>query len=134
MRISDWSSDVCSSDLLTRPLARTLLMAFSSDDTAGSSRPFASLSPAVWRGSTVVFDSLDDFAERKHRQPDGYSYGVTGTPTARLLESRIAALENGAHCVITPSGAAALMTVVLAYVRSGDHQIGSAACYGSLMT
>src|SRR3546814_1736291 len=41
---------------------------------------------------------------------------------------------NGSHCVITPSGAAALMTVVLAYVRAGDHLLLSAACYGSLMT
>src|SRR5690606_17852604 len=92
---------------------------------------YASLSPAVWRGSTVVFDTLDDFAARKHRQPDGYSYGVTGTPTARLLEDRIAALENGTHCVITPSGAAALMTTVLAYVRAGDHLLVTAALYVS---
>jgi cystathionine beta-lyase len=26
--------------------------------------PFASLSPAVWRASTVVFDSFEDFAAR----------------------------------------------------------------------
>ncbi|OZI28512.1 cystathionine beta-lyase [Bordetella genomosp. 7] len=107
-------------------------MPFSPDKPSPAGRAYASLSPAVWRGSTVVFDTLDDFAARKHRQPDGYSYGVTGTPTARLLEDRIAALENGAHCVITPSGAAALMTTVLAYVRAGDHLLLSAACYGSL--
>ncbi|MBO1112620.1 cystathionine beta-lyase [Bordetella petrii] len=107
-------------------------MPFSPDAPASAGRAYASLSPAVWRGSTVVFDSLDDFAARKHRQPDGYSYGITGTPTARLLEDRIAALENGRHCVITPSGAAALMTAVLAYVRAGDHLLLSAACYGSL--
>jgi len=107
-------------------------MPFSPDTPPPAGRAYASLSPAVWRGSTVVFDTLDDFAARKHRQPDGYSYGVTGTPTARLLEDRIAALENGKHCVITPSGAAALMTAVLAYVRAGDHLLLSAACYGSL--
>ncbi|PEQ14986.1 PLP-dependent transferase, partial [Piscirickettsia salmonis] len=86
-----------------------------------TNRDFASLSPSVQRASTVVFDSLDAFVNRKHRQPDGFSYGVTGTPTARLLEDRIAALEGGRHCVITPSGAAALMTVVMGFVRGGDH-------------
>jgi len=95
---------------------------------------FASLSPAVQRGSTVVFDSLADFVNRKQRQPDGYSYGITGTPTARLLEQRIAALEGARHCVITPSGAAALMTVVMGFVRGGDHLLVSAACYGALKT
>lgn len=107
-------------------------MAHSPDVSPAPGRAYASLSPAVWRGSTVVFDSIADFAARKHRQPDGYSYGVTGTPTARLLEDRIAELENGQHCVITPSGAAALTMVVLAYVRAGDHVLLSAASYGSL--
>lgn len=99
-----------------------------------TNRDFASLSPAVQRASTVVFESLDAFVNRKHRQPDGFSYGVTGTPTARLLEDRIAALEGGRHCVITPSGAAALMTVVMGFVRGGDHLLLSAACYGALKT
>ncbi|MFL9927280.1 cystathionine beta-lyase [Herbaspirillum lusitanum] len=97
-------------------------------------QPFGSLSPAVMRASTVVFNSLEDFVQRKQRQPDGFSYGVTGTPTARLLEQRIAALEGGRHCVITPSGAAALMTTVMGFVRGGDHLLMSAACYGSLKT
>lgn len=86
------------------------------------------------RASTVVFNSLEDFVQRKKRQPDGFSYGVTGTPTARLLEQRIAALEGGQHCVIAPSGAAALMTTVMGFVRGGDHLLISAACYGSLKT
>lgn len=95
-------------------------------------RDFASLSPSVQRASTVVFDSLADFINRKQRQPDGFSYGVTGTPTARLLEDRIAALEGGRHCIITPSGAAALMTVVMGFVRGGDHLLISAASYSAL--
>ncbi|MDR3399403.1 MAG: cystathionine beta-lyase [Pandoraea sp.] len=95
---------------------------------------FRSLSPAVMRASTVVFDSLADFARRKERQPDGYSYGITGTPTARELERRIAELEGGAHCVVTPSGQSALMTTVMGFVRGGDHLLVSAACYGALKT
>ena len=58
-------------------------------------QPFASLAVPVWRASTVVFDTFEDFANRKSRQPDGYSYGLTGNPTSRELERRIAALENG---------------------------------------
>lgn len=94
--------------------------------------PYASLSPAVWRGSTVVFDNFEDFAARKTRQPDGYSYGITGTPTARGLEQRIAQLEHGEHCIVTPSGQSALMTTVMGFVRAGDHLLISDACYGSL--
>lgn len=102
--------------------------------TRNAPQPFRSLSPAIMRASTVVFDSLADFARRKERQPDGYSYGITGTPTARELEHRIAELEGGAHCIVTPSGQSALMTTVMGFVRGGDHLLVSAACYGALKT
>lgn len=102
--------------------------------TDHADNPFASLSPAVWRGSTVVFDTFEDFVARKSRQPDGYSYGITGTPTARSLEHRIAQLEGASHCVVTPSGASALITAVMGFVRSGDHILISDACYGALKT
>lgn len=107
-------------------------MTHSKHDDPHPGRAFASLSPPVWRGSTVVFDSIRDFSARGARSPDGFSYGITGTPTARLLEDRIAALENGKYCVIAPSGAAALMMVVMSYVRAGDHLLLSAASYSSL--
>ncbi|KAF1049824.1 cystathionine beta-lyase [Xylophilus sp.] len=95
---------------------------------------FSCLSPAVVRASTVVFENFEDFVQRKRRQPDGYSYGITGTPTARLLERRIADLEGARHCVVTPSGQAALMTAVMGFVRGGDHLLVSAASYGALKT
>lgn len=101
---------------------------------ANTDQPFRSLSPVVMRASTVVFDSLADFTRRKERQPDGYSYGITGTPTARELEHRIARLENGEHCVVTPSGQSALMATAMGFVRGGDHILISAACYGALKT
>lgn len=104
------------------------------NSTSQRPQPFRSLSPAIMRASTVVFDSLADFARRKERQPDGYSYGITGTPTARELERRIAELEGGAHCIVTPSGQSALMTTVMGFVRGGDHLLVSAACYGALKT
>lgn len=101
---------------------------------ANTTQQFSCLSPVVVRASTVVFDNFEDFVQRKSRQPDGFSYGITGTPTARLLEHRIAALEGGAHCVIAPSGQAALMTTVMGFVRGGDHLLISAASYGALKT
>lgn len=99
-------------------------------DFAGN--PYGTLSPPVWRGSTVVFDNFEDFVNRKDRQPDGYSYGITGTPTARQLESRIARLEGANHCLVMPSGASALITTVFTFVRGGDHLLIADSCYGSL--
>jgi cystathionine beta-lyase len=102
------------------------------EERSTSGQDFSSLSPAVWRASTVVFKSLDEFVARRERQPHGFSYGVTGTPTTRELEARIADLEGGRWSVVTPSGQAALMTTLMAFVKAGDHVLITAACYGAL--
>ncbi|MBN9411239.1 MAG: PLP-dependent transferase [Burkholderiales bacterium] len=94
--------------------------------------PFRSLSPAVWRASTVLFDSIGDFTRRRERLYDGYSYGITGTPTSRELERRVAALEGAAHCVVLPSGQAALCLALMTVLRAGDHVLISDAAYGPL--
>lgn len=91
---------------------------------------FASLAPPVWRASTVVFNSLDDFVNRRTRLPDGFSYGTTGTPTQRALEARIAELDGAAHCVVFPSGQAAICGALLAVLKKGDHLLMTDAAYG----
>lgn len=93
---------------------------------------FRSLSPAVWRASTVLFDSVEDFTTRKERLFDGYTYGVTGTPTTRALEQRIAGLEGARHCIVAPSGQAALCMVALALLGAGDHVLIADSAYGPL--
>lgn len=95
---------------------------------------FSSLAPAVQRASTVRFDSLDDFVHRDGRLPDGFSYGTTGTPSHRQLESRIAQLDKGAHCVVVPSGQAAIALVMMTLLKSGDHLLISDSSYGPAQT
>ena len=91
---------------------------------------FASLSPPVWRASTVVFPSLDAFVSRKQRLPDGFTYGTTGTPTQRALEARIAALDGAANSVVFPSGQAAICNTLLAFLKAGDHLLMTESAYG----
>jgi cysteine-S-conjugate beta-lyase len=97
---------------------------------ASAAGGFASLVPPVWRASTVVFDSLDAFVSRKDRLPDGFTYGTTGTPTQRALETRIAELDGAAHCVVLPSGQAAICNTLLALLRQGDHLLMTESAYG----
>lgn len=95
---------------------------------------FSSLVPAVMRASTVKFQSLDDFVARGSRLPDGFSYGTTGTPTHRRLEQRIAQLDKGAHCVVLPSGQAAIALIMMALLKAGDHLLISDSAYGPAQT
>src|SRR5205807_274603 len=71
---------------------------------AVSHEGFASLTVPTYRASTIVFEDAEAYAKRKYRGPDGYTYGLHGTPTTRTLEAQLSALEQSAGTVIVPSG------------------------------
>ncbi|MHA7777339.1 trans-sulfuration enzyme family protein [Roseibium sp. M-1] len=82
---------------------------------------YTSLGVSTHRASGIVFDDAADYANREKRDLDGYSYGLHGTPTHRVLEAQLSALEGGAKTVLLPSGLAAISVVFLSVLRPGDH-------------
>jgi cystathionine beta-lyase len=76
------------------------------------------VNPPVYRGSTVIFPTLDAI-EGYDQQP--YKYGRHGTPTTAALEAAICGLEGGARTLLTASGYQAVTTAILAFVRAGDN-------------
>jgi cystathionine beta-lyase len=89
---------------------------------------FQALATPTWRGSTVLFDSVAD--ARDSNDPDQYRYGLYGTPTVRELALRIAEIEGAHHCLIVPSGQAAIALPYLAFCKSGDHVLLPQSAYG----
>ena len=76
--------------------------------------------PGVFKASTVVFPSVAALRARSYTAKTGYTYGLRGTPTTYLLEERLAALEGGKFCILSPSGLAAIMNVNLGLLKQGD--------------
>ena len=76
--------------------------------------------PGVFKASTVIFANVAAMRARNWREKSGYTYGLHGTPTTFTLEERIASLESGTHCVLVPSGLAAITLVDAALLQSGD--------------
>lgn len=81
---------------------------------------YASLTVPTHRASTIVFPDAQAYADRRHRGPDGYSYGMHGTPTTRTLEAQLSALHGAARTVLLPSGQAAITVIFLAMLLPGD--------------
>jgi cystathionine beta-lyase len=81
---------------------------------------FASLSVPTYRASTIVFEDAAAYTNRKYRGPDGYTYGLHGTPTTKTLEAQLTELEGGVRTVIVPSGQAGIAVVFLTVLRPGD--------------
>ncbi len=82
---------------------------------------FDSLAVPTYRASTILFETAQEYRARGQRGPDGYSYGLAGTPTTRVLEAQITALHHGARSIIVPSGQAAITMFMFAALKAGDH-------------
>ena len=81
---------------------------------------FVSPQVPVYKGSTVIFPNTAAMRERQWLDKSSYTYGLHGTPTTFTLEERLANLEGGTHCILTPSGLAAIAQVDLALLKTGN--------------
>lgn len=87
----------------------------------------------VFRGSTVLSPTLAHWNRTKQQHEDdvfGASmYGRFGTPTHHALQEAIAQLEGGFRSLLYPSGLAAISSVLLSLLSSGDHVLISDSAY-----
>jgi cystathionine beta-lyase len=91
---------------------------------------FAAPQPGVFKASTVFFPNVAAMREFEWKDKTAYTYGLHGTPTTYTLEERLCTLEGGAQCLLVPSGLAAIATVALALLQSGDEVLIPDNAYG----
>src|SRR5262245_18699990 len=91
---------------------------------------FGAVPPGVHKASTVIFANVAAMRARDWRSKNGYTYGLHGTPTTFTLEERLATLEGGKHCVLAPSGLAAIAMTDIALLRRGDEVLLPNNSYG----
>ena len=89
-----------------------------------------SLSVPLFQTSTYVFDSAEQGERRFQGEEEGYIYSRLGNPTVRVLEERIARLENGERGLAFGSGMAAVSAVLLGMTKANDHVLCSVGLYG----
>lgn len=88
-------------------------------------------SEPIFATSSYVFDSAADAAARFAGEREGNVYSRYTNPTVRTFEQRLAALEGGEQAVATSSGMAAILSVVMALLKSGDHVVCSRDVFGT---
>ena len=84
----------------------------------------------VAKASTVLFKDTADLHRPHPRDGLSYRYGLHGTPTSYTLAARIATLEQAEHCLLVPSGLAAVTLTSLALLRPGDEVLVPDNVYG----
>jgi len=75
---------------------------------------------AIHHASTVLFENVAAMRSGEWKEKNSYTYGLHGTPTTFTLEARLAEIEGGQHCLLAPSGLAAIAMIDFALLKSGD--------------
>jgi len=84
----------------------------------------------IYQTSTIVFPTFADLqeVEKTYSDPElikpyELKYGRYGTQTNFALEKAIAEIENGYSSFTTSSGASAINTALIAFLKQGDHML-----------
>ncbi len=83
------------------------------------------VNPPVYHASTIFFPSYESLKARDTQ----YVYGRRGTPTMAALEEAVSSLEGGYGTKICPSGLSAITTMLLSFLKAGDHLLVTDSTY-----
>jgi cystathionine beta-lyase len=81
---------------------------------------FSALPTGIHHASTVTFPNVAAMRSVEWKDKKAYTYGLHGTPTTFTLEGRLAEIEGASHCLLAPSGLAAIAMIDFALLRTGD--------------
>ncbi|MFB3906478.1 MAG: PLP-dependent aspartate aminotransferase family protein [Acidobacteriota bacterium] len=86
--------------------------------------PIVHCAPFAFDSTAEVIEFQEGRSER--RQPE---YGRMGNPTVVCVESRLAALEKAQRALLFSSGMAAITSLLLTVLKSGDHVVMTRDAY-----
>ncbi len=91
---------------------------------------FSAFSCGIHHASTVLFKDVAAMRARSWQEKNSYTYGLHGTPTSFTLEAKLAEIENAKHCILVPSGLAAISLVNFSFLKQGDDVLMPDNVYG----
>lgn len=95
------------------------------------SHPNHALNPPIFQTSTFTFDSIAHASAVMNFESSDYVYTRGNNPTLRVLEEKMAELENGVGAVAFASGMAAVSSVLLSLLAPGECVLHHNVLYGS---
>jgi len=99
---------------------------------AGTARSrFGEHSEALYLTSSFVFENAAQAAARFSGEEPGNVYARFTNPTVTAMQERLAALEGAQGCVATASGMSAILSLVMALLKSGEHIVASRSLFGA---
>ena len=93
--------------------------------------PWGENSEALFLTSCFVHPDSATAARRFGNEEDAFVYSRFSNPSVTIMERRLAALEGTEACIGTASGMGAILLLLMALLKSGDHVVCSRSVFGS---
>ena len=94
---------------------------------------FLEHSEALTLTTSFVYRSAAEAARRFANEEPGNIYSRFTNPTVSMFQGRLAALEGAEACVATSTGMAAITTLTLGLLKSGDHLVCARGVFGTVV-
>ncbi|MHC4265867.1 MAG: O-acetylhomoserine aminocarboxypropyltransferase/cysteine synthase family protein [Planctomycetota bacterium] len=83
---------------------------------------------------SYAYKTAQELADVFGNKAPGYIYTRIANPTTSALEARLTELEDGIGCIATSSGMAAIASVAMGLLKTGDQIIASAGIFGGTVS
>jgi O-acetylhomoserine (thiol)-lyase len=83
---------------------------------------------------SYAYKTAQELADVFDNKAPGYIYTRIANPTTSALETRLTELEDGIGCIATSSGMAAIASVAMGLLKTGDQIIASAGIFGGTVS
>jgi O-succinylhomoserine sulfhydrylase len=94
---------------------------------------FQEHSEALSLTTSFVYKSAAEAARKFANEEPGNIYSRFTNPTVTMFQNRLAALEGAEACVATSTGMAAVSTLALGLLKTGDHLIAPRGVFGTVV-
>ncbi len=92
---------------------------------------FGENAEALYLTQSYVYDSAEQAERRFKGDEPGFIYSRYANPTVAMFEERMRLMEGAGAARATASGMAAVTSVFLSWLQTGDHVVAAKALFGS---
>jgi O-succinylhomoserine sulfhydrylase len=92
---------------------------------------FGETSEAIYLNSGFCYNDAETAESRFNGQDPGFVYSRYVNPSLKMLEDRLAILENAEATCVMASGMSAVFSSIMCQIKAGDHFIASRVLFGS---
>jgi len=92
---------------------------------------FGETSEAIFLNSGFCYNDAETAESRFNGEAPGYVYSRYVNPSLKMLEDKLALLEESEAACVMASGMAAVFASIMCQVKTGDHFIASRVLFGS---